>query len=339
LTTLKRHHYLSEFYLRGFSQENRIWVFDRETGKTRHDSPHNTAVISQYYSIKEQDGSHNTEVESILSIIESLAVNVIQKLNNHKEITESEKQKLALFIGLQRVRVPQFEQILKDMFDAQAKSLLEVGFATPERVKSLIEQYKEKIGDTSDINPEELAEFVNRGEYKVIPHRHFTIASMLNCGLEIATYLWQMDWFILHTQNDNVLITTDTPFTVFAPKYMTPPYRYGISLIEPGAVKLIPLSKSCSLAMVDRGDKLFHRELTNEQVRIHNEILTSHCHRLVIGTEEGIILDLIKLTKIDESKPEPIVKIEKYGDMNGLLTVTKLEVAKYSSAWLGSLIQ
>lgn len=339
MSTPKRHHYLSEFYLKGFSQENRIWVFDRETRKTRLDNPHNTAVISHYYTIREQDGSLNTEVESMLSIIEGLAVDVIQKLDDYQEITESEKQNLAIFIGLLRVRVPQFEQILKDIFDANAKSIIEVGLATPERVKSIIENNKDKISDSSDINPEELTEFVNRGEYKVIPHRHYMIASMLKCGLYLAHYLWQMDWFILHAQNDNTLITTDAPFTVLAPAHMTHPYRYGISLIKPGAVKLVPLSKTCTLAMVDRGDRLIHRELANNQVRMHNEILTSQCHRLVIGAEEEIILDLIKNTRIDECKPNPLVKIEKYGDMDGLLTVTRLEVAKHNSAWLGSLIQ
>lgn len=339
MTTSKRHHYLSEFYLRGFSQKNRIWVFDRETGKTRLDSPHNTAVITHCYTIKEQDGSYNTEVESMFSSIETQAVDVINKLNDHKEITESEKQSLALFIGLLRVRVPQFEQILKDMFDAQAKSLIEVAFATPERVASFIKQNQEKISESSSINAEEFADFVQRGEYKVTPHRNFTIANMLNCGLYVMHYLWQMDWFILHSQNDNMLITTDAPFTLFAPAYMTPPFRYGISLLKPGAVKLVPLSKTCTLAMVDRGDKLLHRELTKEQVQIHNEILTSLCHRLVIGSDEKNILDLIKNTKVDQSQSNSIVKIEKYGDMDGLLTVTKLEVAKYNSVWLGKLLQ
>ena len=58
----KRHHYLSEFYLKGFSQENRIWVFDHETKKLRRGTPKNTAIKTNYYTVTDEKGKQSTEV-------------------------------------------------------------------------------------------------------------------------------------------------------------------------------------------------------------------------------------------------------------------------------------
>lgn len=46
----KRHHFLPEFYLNGFTREGLLCVFDRETGEYRRQAPKNTAVIGHFYA-------------------------------------------------------------------------------------------------------------------------------------------------------------------------------------------------------------------------------------------------------------------------------------------------
>jgi hypothetical protein len=79
MSTAIRHHYLSQFYLRGFQHEDRNWVYDRATNKLREDVPKNIAVISKLYTVENVEGIVSTEIESTFARIENVAVSIIKK--------------------------------------------------------------------------------------------------------------------------------------------------------------------------------------------------------------------------------------------------------------------
>ena len=247
-----------------------------------------------------------------------------------------EKQELALFIALLRTRVPQFQKIIKDLFDVHMKDFLEVACATKERVESLIDSNKKEL---NDIVVEDLVDFVNEGKYKVVPIHEYVILKMLNAGLELAKYFFQMDWYILHVPSGYSLITTDSPFIILAPKDHEPPYPYGVSLIQPGSVKLIPLTKSTVLAMGDDGEKIEHRDFNDEQVVKHNEILALSSERLLIGSNEKLLSHIIERTKLLDRKRNEYVDSKSYGNsIQDFFRATTLNLSAHNATWLGSLI-
>ncbi|MCK5391836.1 MAG: DUF4238 domain-containing protein [Deltaproteobacteria bacterium] len=337
MSTQKRHHYLSEFYLKEFSEENRIWVYDRETKKLRRDIPKNTAVKTNYYTITDEEGERSTEAESVLSLIEDRAVGPIKKLDKKEIITYEEKQELSLFIALFITRVPHFERVLIHMFDTQAKTTLKVASATKERVDHLVSKYNIEL---NDFDHTDFMEYVKSEKNKIVPNHELVIAYMLKMGLEIAKYLFQMDWFILHSTDDQPLATTDVPFVILAPKDQKPPYRYGVGLIQKDTVKLIPLTKNTALAMVNHGDRLIHRDFNSEQVTKLNEIMALSSERLLIGPDRELISSIIEHTHLFDMEPNQYVSIDSFGDsIQGFITVTTLNVDAYNSSWLGSLIE
>jgi len=337
MSTQKRHHYLSEFYLKEFSEKDRIWVYDRETTKLRKDTAKNTAVITNYYTITDEYGERSTEAESNLAQIENIAVSLIKKLDQGENITFSEKQELSLFIALLRTRVPHFEKVLSDIFDAHFKDFLKVASATDERVDHLVDKYNLEL---NDFDSEDFRGYVESDQYQVVPNHELVIAYMFKMALETAKYLFQMDWFILHSKDDQSLITTDVPFIILAPNNQHPPYPYGIGLIVTGAVKLIPLTKKTALAMVDHGNKLEHRDFNSEQVSILNEIMALSSERLLIGPEQELIRSIIEQTRLFDKEPNDYVKVSSFGDsIQGFITATTLNVNAYNSSWLGNLIE
>src|SRR5829696_9445381 len=74
VSTPKKHHYLPEFYLKGFSTAGELWVYDRKRGTYDKRRPETTAIRKGFYAVKDEHGKKDYgEVERRLSVIESHA--------------------------------------------------------------------------------------------------------------------------------------------------------------------------------------------------------------------------------------------------------------------------
>ncbi len=335
MSKAKRHHYLSQFYLKGFQEENKNWVYDRETKKLRQDVPKNIAVISNLYTIQNEAGEESTEIESTFAIIEGKAVSILKKLDQGELITHSEKQELALFIALLSTRVPQFFKYIGDTLEAHIKSYSQVALADKERVDSLIQQYPELEG----IDSEGIVEFVKEDKYKIKPTRGFLLLNMLKVGDEIAHYLFQMEWFILHSTENQNIVTNDAPFIILGPQNQKPPYKYGIGILNKNAVKIVPLTKCCILAIMNPGESMKHAELKGEQVARLNEIIALSSERLLIGSSEQLLSTIINSTNLPDINANERVSNLHFGNSdNGVLTITTHNVDAPSAEFLGDLL-
>jgi hypothetical protein len=56
-------HYLPRCYLDAFTLDKRLFVFDRDTGKLRRDSPQNVAAITDYYIVTNESGEREESIE------------------------------------------------------------------------------------------------------------------------------------------------------------------------------------------------------------------------------------------------------------------------------------
>ena len=93
MTLPKRHHYLPQFYLKGFCRNEHLWVYDREKNEIRRQTPINTAIQTHYYSFENKDGEKNTEIESFLSEIEGLTKPILGKISNKLDISTEDAEK------------------------------------------------------------------------------------------------------------------------------------------------------------------------------------------------------------------------------------------------------
>jgi hypothetical protein len=158
-------------------------------------------------------------------------------------------------------------------------------------------------------------------------------------GLEIAHYLYQMEWFILHSVDNQQIVTNDDPFIILGPQNQKPPYPYGIGILQIDAVKIIPLTKSCILAMVNHGERLEHREFRYEQVTRLNEIIALSSGRLLVGSSKELLSTIIDSTNLNNIQAKENVFNNSFGNSaQGVITVTSLNVDAFSSDFLGKLI-
>ncbi len=128
MTTPKRHHYLPKFYLEGFCRNNLLWVFDRDSKEFRQQTPVNTALQKYYYSFENDDGEKTADIEDLLSLVEGHTKPIIDKVNDEKLISDTEKETLSIFIGFLHSRVPSFEEYFNNQHERIVRHLSKIIF-------------------------------------------------------------------------------------------------------------------------------------------------------------------------------------------------------------------
>ena len=105
----KKHHYVSQFLLKEFLPPNKdqLFVYDNQKGDIRLQKTKEVACESNLYSIL-TDGKVDRQLEKKFSQIESEAAIIIEKFKQLTPLSAKEKEALARFIALTRIRTPSF---------------------------------------------------------------------------------------------------------------------------------------------------------------------------------------------------------------------------------------
>ena len=302
----KRHHYLPQFYLEGFAEEGTLWVYDRVEREYREQTPHNTAVVSHYYSYQDEKGELETELESALAEIEGKAKPIIKELSiDRKSITSGERQILSLFIATLRMRVPDFEKEVGELMDTMLKKVNRIVFSTKESTEAVLESIEQETGEKLDASPEDLMRLAAEENYQLITRWLESLGLMFTLADDLAKVIYELDWIVVFAGSGSEFLTTDNPFTIMPPpKHLRVPHR-GVGIVTPGAEKYLPLTRSAVLAMLGQGGRLGFYDFSVEQVRTANMNQASNCDRFVIGPDEETIRMAVEATGIDSTSRKP----------------------------------
>lgn len=92
------HHYVPQFYLRGFGSNGRIWAYDRER---------QTSFQATVKGVANENGMYSEEIESFLANrIEAPAISALTKIRRQERISSEERTVLARYIVFLSKRVP-----------------------------------------------------------------------------------------------------------------------------------------------------------------------------------------------------------------------------------------
>lgn len=227
------HHYIPQYYLKGFASpsDDMIWVYEKG-GSLKF--PANIKKIAQktnYYS---------TEVERYLTKeIENPANSVIKKIRDRKQLTQSEKVKLAIYMVVMLKRVPQSKIRMKKMAPAVAQSLQQ--------------KWDKKISKSILENPSQTDLFEKgRAEIKAYLEKYLKNIPK-DIWLELITpektpnivkVIPQMTWLFLTCEKFPAFLTCDNP--VF--------YFQSIGIGKPESEITFPISSNIVLWATWRSD-------------------------------------------------------------------------------------
>ena len=300
----KKHHYLPQFYLKLFSQDQfHLHVYDKKAISSespfRYQTIEKIAFENNLYTYKTKDGGKET-LEDFFCQIEGKASGVIKKLELHQDILPMERGHLALFIAFLWLRTPVSRDETLGAQEELAEKNMRMMYHFPQQ-KELMRKFLEGKGQhPSDKELDDLIDFaVNPKRSKIVvkfPTEHW-IKQMLSLSNDIYVYLAKCEWEIKHAIKKYAFITSDNP-VLLIPSEKPDPF-YGIGLLTPGVKKVVPLSASMYLIMHEpneelilihtKADKIFYRKV--------NEWTMKNAERFIFSPELGKIQKIVKTKK------------------------------------------
>ena len=292
----KRQHFLPRSYLNGFTKSGNLAVYDRETDDVRIQTPTNTAVIHDFYTMKDDKGRKRFEIESMLADYESKGIEAIRKLMEWKRLTSDQRRDLSILLALFVGRVPSFVDSIKGMYSDLGKKLARAMFNDSTAAKEILEQIDDRQRTSDDYHQEAegIVRFIRADNYTINVNHMEAMRLAIISTLELAHIFANRNWILFHLGNPREsLITTDAP-VVLTTTRPRPPSMFGIGFAASDAVTIVPLASSCLLVMSGGEGQLEHGPINLKKILELNQLLASRCKRLVIGRDRKLIQFLSK---------------------------------------------
>lgn len=243
-----RHHYIPQFYLRGFSipeREENFWVYDLGN-KIPYAAK--VATIAQergFYTAKLKDGTLDAQLETRLSEIEGNAAPVIKKVRtSNADLVGDEFYHLMLFAAHMFSRVPFHRNWVKNFTTELAVRLLRDKVSSPGFLEKQLADWEAEI-KTPEGTVEEFRKYLFDDEaYSIEPHPNLALIAMSKTAVGMTEHLLNMKWIFARTPGSMGFVTSDNPFIMV--RY-SKPYWADVGILMKDVQVTLPLSSELCL--------------------------------------------------------------------------------------------
>ena len=255
----RRHHFVSQFYLAGFtkndSAKDALYVLDKKQLKTWKSTPENTAHIRDFHAIDPEKGGDPMVVEKELGKLEGQWRMTLRAIIEAEALPSDDKAiaDLMMFVAFQFVRVQRIRSILSDSIDGLSKSLIQMILATAESragFRKVVESQDKKLTDQEF---EQFVEFGKGGEYDVDYEQTWHVQQMIQMATVLAPLLNSRKWSLWIADADSPdLICSDSPVAATwatAPDQWIIPPAFG----TPNTIVSVPLNRRVAIvSMIEK---------------------------------------------------------------------------------------
>lgn len=295
--TAKRHHYIPQFFLKNFSDNNKdLWIFDRVKKEYRNQSTRKIASENKFYTYISKGREEN--LERVFSQVEGLAKPILNKITNKEKITPQEKADFSMFLATLRVRIPDFKKWTEEGAEKMYKKRNKITFSNRSYVEGLIKKSGKKL-NKKEID--DLMSFATDEErYGVKFPPNYWIKIMLRMSLDVTDLFIDKDWEIYHFKKKYALITSDNPVVLVPPKNPHPFYGYGLA--TPGTRVVVSVAPNTCLVMgeLNKNPTVVGTESDNKNLtKWISRITAANSDRFVFSPFKDKLEKLVKDTKID----------------------------------------
>lgn len=228
ITDVIKQHTVPRFLLDNFGFSNKgkrkqLHTFDKKSDREYQQSVFDATTRNRFYNI--DNHPEKASLEPLLGIYESKAAPIFNKLikqRNIKELSKKDKEKLAIFIAIQRARSYGELERMKVLIDGVSDKLVAIG-ATPEQILKCFEM-------------DSLEEI-----------QHVFLRMVITSPTQ-AKILLDKDWYLYETNEDNPFYISDNPISFYNSNKNS---HYGnIGLNVTGIQIYMPISPTLCLALL-----------------------------------------------------------------------------------------
>jgi hypothetical protein len=284
MTTSRKHHFVSQFYLAGFTsdgtQDGEIYSFDVQTKKSWKTVTRQIGVERDFNAIATEDGVSDA-LEKQLSTFEAQAAATFTRIRESRAVpTGDDFTNLVNFMALIGVRRPSMRKQLDSVQSQVMRIALELYLETPERWKHFCEKAKQDGATTFvDVSYEQARDLFLKDDWRILSHPGNFHSMEFDVIDTVIQLLAQRDWSILIAPRDSCFVTSDQPVNlIWTLPGEKPPYGPGYGSKHSSV--LFPISKD--LCLVGKFDAESVSAETNLLfVATANSVVMTHCMRFV----------------------------------------------------------
>lgn len=305
----KKHHYIPQFYLRGFSTDKEhLYVLDKlaqKDSKFRYQTAESIAFQKHFYTYKTKENKQGT-LENLFSQIEGRAAEIIRKVERKQDLDDQDRNDFSLFLSFLWIRVPhskkEFERATQELYAKIARK--SVAITPKQNLKSFFQKRSKKLTDKEIDDLVDFAINEKRSRINVAVPQGYWIKQMLLLGVDISPALEITDWEFRIAEKPFAFITSDNPFLLI-PSRPVHPFE-DVGLLTPGAKKIVPITAKICLVMHEpqKNPKIVYTNADKSFFQKINNWIVKHSERFVYSADKGKVEKMIKSNN-ELLKPAP----------------------------------
>jgi Protein of unknown function (DUF4238) len=213
----KKHHFLSQFYLSGFTlmgkNEAELFCYDIKSKLVRISKPANEGYVKYFNRIDSNSNDPNI-LEKELAKVESSVANVFRGIQINKELPKNEDFKeLIYYIALLSTRNPKIRSDFNSFQQSIASSVFDLMISNKsiweKQLKIIALEHGNKY---KDITFEEMKSFLKEKRWKLVESNENKIKREFDSVDNIYKLLLERNWILLIDEsNEDWFVTSDRP--------------------------------------------------------------------------------------------------------------------------------
>lgn len=276
----RKHHYLPQFYLRGFSRNGRgLYQIEKATQRPIGCAISGVAAIRDYHRWDDDGTPDQYALEKSLSKVEDILASALAEVVERREMGRTQHARMIELLSLLRMRIPAMKESIEASLIAMLKTtaiMMERHGQLPPPPPGYEEQCK-----AANLKYEV-------SNWKVLKHM-FKLAS----AEELLNKYYSMSPTLVIAPDGAAFVTSDQPVAVYNPKAKHSDH-YGANIIDPLSEITLPLSERLLLLLT-------WREKYDQVATASIEDVSEYNRRVVImarsyvfsSTNEQSVLDLV----------------------------------------------
>jgi hypothetical protein len=269
----KKHHYLPQFYLRGFSANGRsIYQIEKRGNKAYLCSVRDAAAIRDYHDLDSPDFKDRQAIEKGIAQAESQLSCTLATVIKSGIVNSEVHANLIRFVSLMRCRVPAFKMFIEESLRHDVRSLTRI----MERKNMLPAPPK---GLEEVLRADNL--LISISNWKCLEFM-FRVAA----APKILEMLAAMTPSILKAPDGSFFLTCDQPVAIYHP-LATPTDVYGVGIADQLTEISLPLSTQKLLRLSWNSNDTDRRTLTSAEAEEFNRRTIVMADSLAFAPEQS----------------------------------------------------
>ncbi|HBP5689810.1 TPA: DUF4238 domain-containing protein [Pseudomonas aeruginosa] len=252
LSVSRHHHYLSQCYLRGFTQgsakNSKLTVLDLKSNTKFETIPRNVGGMRDFNRV-EIAGVDPEIVEKTQADFEGEVATALKKLEASSDFSGETKNVILELIGMLAIKSPEMRKHLAEPQVKIAQLMMAMNLESKERWESQVAKFKGGTGEDNSGGAtfEDVKSAFERGAFEVSVSKEHQIHMELVGMREITKLLHQRNWVLLRADDDaGEFVTTDNPVSLTFNKPVSSAFiSPGFGL--PDTMVYFPVSKNLAL--------------------------------------------------------------------------------------------